>query len=124
MPLCEGDPPYTVRAELTHLGDDLLCVLTGGTRAHIGAVCLAEPAGAAHPVTGSIPQGAAAPIVRTLAGAGHKDGLPAEMFAKALCARYGVTVVCTAGIHVDGATQEEIEVLMKNTTHLLKRLLK
>jgi hypothetical protein len=125
--LSEGESPYTIHAELTRVGDDLLCIVTGGTRAHIGAVCLAEPANAPHPVTGAVrmQEGNAdlTPIVRTLIGEGHKDGLPAEMFAEKLCAHYGVNVVCTAGIHVDGASQEQIGIMMKNVTRLLDRLL-
>jgi hypothetical protein len=124
--LSEGNAPYTIHAELTRVGDDFLCIVTGGTRAHIGAVCLAEPAAAPHPVTGAIrtQNGAAdrTPVVHTLLGAGHKDGLPAELAAKKLCAYYGVNVVCTAGIHVDGASQEEIGIMMENVMRLLDRL--
>jgi hypothetical protein len=125
--LSEGDHPYTIHAALTRVGDDLLCVVTGGTRPHIGAICLAEPADAVHPISGNV-RGQAdiqndMPIMRTLSGDGHKEGLPAEMFAKELCACYGVNVVCTAGIHVDDASQEEIGKMMENAARLLSRLL-
>ncbi|MDR0875995.1 MAG: hypothetical protein LBN12_07295 [Clostridiales Family XIII bacterium] len=109
--LSEGDAPYTIHAELTRVGDDLLCIVTGGTRPHIGAVCLADFA------TGQ-------PVCRTLAGEGHKEALPAELFAKALCEHHGVNVACTAGIHVDDASTDEIGIMMGNATMLLDRLLK
>jgi hypothetical protein len=109
--LSEGDAPYTIHAELTRVGDDFLCIVTGGIRAHIGAVCLADFA------TGQ-------PVCQTLSGVGHKEALPAEMFAKALCEHHGVNVVCTAGIHVDDASPGEIAKMMENATLLLDRLLK
>ena len=121
--ISEGNAPYVINAELIHVGDDLLCIITGGTHAHIGAVTLAEPAVSFHPVTGEKQGEGSEPVVRTLTGQGHKDALPAEMFAKALCQKYNVNVVCTSGIHVDDATKEDIEIMMKNVNGLLDRLL-
>jgi hypothetical protein len=106
----EGSPPYTVHADLMRVGSDFLCIVTGGTRAHIGAVCLADFA-------------AGSPVCRTLSGEGHKEALPAEMFAKALCAHHGVNVACAAGIHVDDATPDEIRIMMANAARVLERLL-
>ena len=119
----EGDPPYIVGAELMRVGDDLVCIITGGTHPHTGAVSLAEPAVTFHPVTGAKLSEGDEPVVRTLTGQGHKDALPAEMFAKALCQKFGVNVVCTSGIHVDDATKEEIAIMLKNVNALLEKLL-
>lgn len=121
--ISEGDAPYTIKAELIRVGDDLVCLVTGGTHAHTGAVSLAEPAVTVHPVTGQKQVRGSDPIVNTIIGAGHKDALPAEMFSKALCRHFGVNVVCTAGIHVDDATQEEIDTMVQNAKSLLERLL-
>ena len=121
--ISEGDTPYIISAELKRIGIDIVCIITGGTHAHIGAVSLAEPAVSLHPVTGQKIEKGSEPIVRILIGEGHKDALPAEMYAKALCRHFNVNVVCTAGIHVDGATQEEIDIMMKNVKRLLEKLL-
>ena len=121
--ISEGDTPYTINAELKRVGRDLVCIITGGTHAHIGAISLAEPAVSLHPVTGQKIEKGNEPIVRTLVGEGHKDALPAEICAKALCSHFDVNVVCTAGIHVDGATQEEIDIMMKNVKRLIEKLL-
>jgi hypothetical protein len=113
------------------VGEDLLAVVTGGTRAHIGAVALAEPVSSAHPVTGEIPRfentadapeetGAARLHVPVLEAAGHKDAVVAQMFARALCEKYGVNVCCSAGIHIDGASAEAIALLVANAQALLK----
>ena len=121
--ISEGKAPYVINAELINVGNDIVCILTGGTHAHTGAVSFAEPAVSTHPVTGEKIERSNEPVVRTLVGEGHKDALPAEMYAKALCEQYNVNVVCTSGIHVDNASKDEIEIMMNNITLLLKRLL-
>ena len=121
--ISEGKAPYVINAELINVGDDIVCILTGGTHAHTGAVSFAEPSASTHPVTGAIIERGEEPIVRTLVGEGHKDALPAEMYAKALCKHYNANIVCTSGIHVDNASKDEIEIMMNNITLLLKRLL-
>ncbi|MDR3363401.1 MAG: hypothetical protein LBS91_00395 [Clostridiales Family XIII bacterium] len=133
-----GDAPYDIHLEIRQVGADLLAAVTGGSRPHIGAVCLAEPAGAKHPVTGeatggtkgdcsSVPASAGtdeqSPFVSVLSGQGHKDAVLAEMFASALCKKHGVNVCCTAGVHVDGATPDEIALMTENAKALLMEAL-
>jgi hypothetical protein len=144
--LSHGNAPYDVHLQVMRIGEDLLGIVTGGTRAHIGAVALAEPAINAHPVTGEIPhsknatecaaQGTAAfdknatgnfnvtheekSLIPVLIAAGHKDAVIARMFAQALCQKYGVNVCCSAGIHVDNASSDEIEKMIGNAQALLK----
>ena len=161
-----GAAPHDIRLEVKYVGGDILAVVTGGTRPHIGAVALAEPADAPHPVT-STPTDASAiagkgstPIapsviasgertddkeslrnseaiqcqssttdqkpqkpparVSLLSAAGHKDAVLAEMFARGLCERFGVAVCATAGVHVDGASESEIALMVENAQELLK----
>ena len=112
-----GEPPYDIHLEARKTGDDILASVTGGTRPHIGAVALAEPAGAPHPVTGKASEES---IISVIAAEGHKDAVLAEMFAKALCEKYGVNVCVSAGVHVDGANQDEIALMLVNAESLLK----
>ena len=113
-----GDSPYDIHLRIEFAGPDLVCTVTGGTDPHAGAVALAEPPETMHPVTGE-------PILRdgvslsVLTGEGHKDAPIAEMFAKGLCEKYGVNVCVIAGIHVNGAGTEEIELLVNNAESLL-----
>jgi hypothetical protein len=126
--LSHGDTPYGVRLHKIWVGTDVRGIVTGGTRAHIGAVALAEPAANAHPVTGEIPcskevfgEALESNIhVSVLTADGHKDAIIAKMFAQALCQKYGVNVCCSAGIHVDGASSDEIERLVGNAQALLE----
>ena len=91
----------TVTLEVRPLGRDLLAVLTGGTE-HIGCTVLAVPRPSlADPVRMSCTSS-------VLNCVGHKDEYPCRKVAEALCSRTGVTVVCTGGLHVDGAGPEQL----------------
>lgn len=124
----EGEPPYRVTAFVTVAGQDWICVLTGGTQDHVGAVVLAEPAVCYHPVTGErallTEDENTGPIVQTLVAYGHKDALPAEMFAQALCRKFGARVVCTAGIHVDNASDAAIQLMLENVSRIIERIVR
>jgi len=144
--LSYGTAPYDIHLEAKSAGNgnDIIAVITGGTRPHVGAVALAEPAFAAHPVTGepdiaphpvtgerditpppsADEPGAKRPVpvsvpVASLSASGHKDAVLAEMFAKGLCERFGVNVCASAGVHVDGANQDEIALMVENAKKLL-----
>ena len=111
--MSHGDAPYDIHVEAKSVGDDIFAAVTGGTRAHIGAVAFAEPAGE---------QQEPSPCVSSISGFGHKDAVLAEMFAKGLCAKYGVNVCAAAGVHVDEASSADIELLLGNAEKLLARL--
>ena len=127
-----GEAPYDIHLEARYIGEDILAAVTGGTRSHIGAVALAEPAGALHPVTGETirPSDSASaaeepadcddrPRVSVMDSAGHKDAVLAEMFASSLCALYEVNVCVAAGVHVDDAGKDEIALMLENAKALL-----
>ena len=114
-----GEAPYDIHIEAKPVGGDVFAAVTGGTRPHIGAVALAEPAGALHPVTGEpVPDGGQIRVA-TLVSAGHKDMILAEMFALGLCEKYGCNVCVSAGVHVDGVGKEEIALMVENAKALL-----
>ena len=139
--LSYGAAPYDIHLEAKSAGkgNDVIAVITGGTRPHVGAVALAEPAFAPHPVTGEPGPNGSAPIatppsagepgasgpapvsvpVASLSASGHKDAVLAEMFAKGLCERFGVNVCASAGVHVDGADKDEIALMVENAKKLL-----
>jgi len=71
--LSYGEAPYDIHIEAWRVGVDILAKVTGGTRPHIGAVALAEPTAARHPVTGE--------THTTPAEQGAAPGLPPEATA-------------------------------------------
>jgi len=136
LKLSYGDAPYDIHLEARGVGDDILAAVTGGTRPHVGAVALAEPPNAPHPVTGERQKSGSAKgdgsgierndpcvlpqcRVSTLSAEGHKDAVIAEMAAHRLCEKYGVSVCVSAGVHVDGASVEEIALMVDNAKTLL-----
>ena len=109
--LSYGEAPYDIHVEVYSVGDDIFAVVTGGTRPHVGAVALAEP----------LRDQKVRPLdpPRSLTAEGHKDTIIAEMFAQALCEKYGVNVCVSAGVHVDDASKEEIALMVENAEALL-----
>ena len=80
---------------------DLSCTLTGGTRPHSGAVCLAY-----------FSEGKA--VVQTLEAPGHRDSRPAAQAARLLCEAFRVNVSVSAGLHIDHASGSQISSLCDN----------
>jgi hypothetical protein len=74
------------------MGADWAVAICGGDGPHLGAVALAGPDGAA----------------RCLSLDGHREGGPAMAAAAALAPRLGAAVSVSCGVHLDGATREEI----------------
>lgn len=91
----------SVTLEIHPLGQDLLAVLTGGA-AHIGCTVLAVP----RPSLADPAQMSCTSSVLNCVG--HKDEYPCRKVAEALCSRTGATVVCTGGLHVDGAGPDQL----------------
>ena len=91
--------------EMRH-GDDIVLFLGGGERPHLGSVVLCEP--------GKKP--------RIINRKGHFDWMVAKPIASIVCMKRKRPVVCIAGIHVDDAKKEDIEILKKNCKLLEDKL--
>jgi hypothetical protein len=104
LSLTEGTFPFSITAHILRAGGDIQIYVGGGEREHIGGVAI------------SLPQdGAGAPSCTTSVFniCGHRDGKAAEIFADAFCRAFRCTVCVSAGIHVDGAGEADIERLME-----------
>ncbi|MCK5661246.1 MAG: hypothetical protein KAH86_07790 [Methanosarcinales archaeon] len=101
----------TGRTELTldysYSGDDISIVITGG-RAHVGAVAVSY-----------YRDGGEGVITEIIVVPPHKEGEIASMFASTVAKRMHCTAVCTAGIHLDDITKEEIGTINANAVELL-----
>ena len=104
--ITSGEGRYRVWLKKEQLGDDLLYILGGGERPHIGGVVLKRPG----------------EEVQTLSFSSHRDLEVLIPIAEAACLKYGCTVVAVGGIHIDDATKEEIGEIVRNVEELLKRL--
>ena len=105
MSICEaGEGRCRVWLEKRELDNGLVYVLGGGEQSHIGGVVYNEPGKGAE----------------TIRIGNHHDLEVILPIAKASCQRYGKPVVVTGGIHIDNATKDEIDTIIRNCKELLK----
>ncbi len=103
-----------ISLSIGRIGDDLLAVLEGGSRPHIGCVvqAVSRPS-----LRGNGERGSTACVLNLT---GHKDEHLCRKVAERLCIAYGVTVVCTGGVHVEGITQEQIGELSEAVEEMIQ----
>lgn len=104
----EGRTAVVLRVE--DLGRDLAATLTGG-EAHVGAVAVA---GAGVGTRGEDVDG-------MVVVPGHREDVLAREGARLLAARSGRCCVLTAGIHVDDASPDEIDIIVANAREAFRR---
>ena len=95
-------------------GDDLTVVLGGGVKPHIGSVVIACPNKSKN-------------VNYTIwTDEGHKDNVIAEAVATELIKNFDFdkNVVVIAGLHIDHATNEDINRLINNSNSLVDNLIK
>lgn len=93
-----GKGKYKVWLKHERVGDDLLFILGGGEQSHIGGMVVCEPE--------------KTPQVFRLEH--HYDYVVLEPLAQAACQKYKKKVVVVGGIHIENATKEEIQQVVKN----------
>jgi len=94
-------------------GDDLTVIISGGVKPHIGSVVIASPNKGKN-------------VNYTIwTDKGHKDNVVAEDVATELIKNFDFdkNVVVIAGLHIDHATKEDINRLVKNSKSLVNNLL-
>ncbi len=99
---------YEIEIVAIKCGNDYNVAVCGGSRHHVGAVALGcnRPD---DPVKG--PRSANVSVICVFE---HKDDEVARIFAKEMSTRLKCKVSVSAGVHVDIASLEDIEALMKN----------
>ena len=113
-----GSSPYKVRAEVKLVGSDLLVILHGGSKPHIGSVAVAHPR---LSLKDKKQVSSTASLYNFL---GHKDGVVAQKVSETLSAVLNRNVVVVAGIHVDRITQKGIEKILENCDKLADKIYK
>lgn len=95
-------------------GRDYSVTICGGTRYHVGAMAL----GCARPPKNNVERSANVSVVPVFE---HKDDECARFAAKYLATRLDCVVSVAAGIHIDGASTEEIAELMGLVKKVVER---
>ncbi len=99
-----GEGRYRVWLRSEEIGEDRLYILGGGETPHIGSMVLKEPG----------------KEIQSMILEGHKDNLVMEPIAEKACDKYGKTTVVVGGIHIKDATEEEIDIIVKNCKELMR----
>ncbi|MBF9000952.1 MULTISPECIES: prenylated flavin chaperone LpdD [Vibrio] len=105
-----------IRVELTALpvGDDLVLVLSGGDKAHIGATAVAQP----RPSLEDPEKISASTSVICVMG--HKEDLLAHHVAQKTASALNCVVSANCGIHMDNASKEQIKIIQQLVSTLLQ----
>ncbi|MGB9804576.1 hypothetical protein [Desulfofundulus sp.] len=112
----KGKHRVELRATLTEEG--IMVSLLGGEKPHIGAVVLSIP----RPSMAEPGRVSCTSIV--VPRLGHKDDELAKPLAEELAKACDQPVVMVAGVHVEKAQAEDIDLLIKNSNEALQHLLK
>jgi len=101
-----GDGKYKVFIEKIELGEDLIFVLGGGEQSHVGAVVICEPGKSSQSIK----------LEK------HYDYVVLEPIAEAACKKYNKRIIVLGGIHIDNATENEIDIIVKNCEKLKEKI--
>jgi glutamine amidotransferase-like uncharacterized protein len=104
--ITSGRGKYKVWLKQHTIGDDIIFFLGGGERSHIGGVVICEPGKKPH----------------TIRLEGHYDDMVLKPIAVAACKKYKTKVIAVGGVHVEHATKQEIDLLIKNCRALIKNI--
>jgi hypothetical protein len=115
--LATSAPRLNLDARWLWAGEDLLLLVTGGQRPHLGAVAMATPRPSlADPETTSA-------TASVFCYPGHKEDELAKALALRLAAALKVKVTVAAGAHWDGLGPEDIAQVRANALELEDLLL-
>ncbi len=98
------------------IGSDLQVIIFGGDEHHIGGVAFAYP-------TKSHYRDATTVSVNTITAPGHKDYVVANSAAETICKALSVPTLVSVGIHVDNATKQQIDAIIKEVDSMISELI-
>lgn len=97
----------TIEIQETRIGDDIVLILAGGDKPHIGCVVQAVP----RPSLTN--DGSISVTSSVLNLTGHKDEFLCRKLAEKRCRETRRIVVCTGGVHIENITKEQIHKLLE-----------
>lgn len=107
-----GEGKYSLRAAVSFAGDDIVVIIAGGTREHIGAVSLATP-------RKSLADDSISATASVLCLSGHKEDMWARSASLEIAALCNTNVLGSVGVHVDNAVSSDLQILEDNFKKLL-----
>lgn len=101
--ITSGKGKHKVFLKEISVGSDKLFFLYGGDKPHIGGIAICSPGEKS----------------KTISLQHHKDNIVLLPIAEKGCSKYKVTTVAVGGIHIDNATKNDIDIILKNCKELL-----
>lgn len=111
-----GEGAHRVEASAFICGKDIVVVIEGGTRYHIGAVSLAIPR---LSLSDSARVSASASV---LCVTGHKEDELARNISLQIASALNCVVTVVAGVHIDEANAMDISKILDNCTQVVSNL--
>ncbi len=96
-----------LKAKFSKVGDDILLIITGGDKPHIGACVLTNQTQS-----------------KSIAYKFHKDDIALNLMALKLKKHTRKNICIIGGIHVDNITPKQIKQVLKMTKQLTKKIIK
>ena len=115
--LKRGTGKYTIFLTAVFMGRDISVHIYGGETPHIGALAIAIPR---KSLKGD---GGDSASVSVICIPGHKEDGLVQSVAKKLSTLWGCHVTVVAGIHIDRATESDLEQLNANVEALIDELI-
>jgi len=107
-----------LEARAIRIGTDILVILWGGSRPHIGAVAAAQP----RPSLADAQRISASCSVLTYSG--HKEDTVVKRVSEQLSAALNTQVVVTAGMHWDNLGLTDLRIIDERVEDILSQLTK
>jgi hypothetical protein len=107
---------YQIELKAIACESDYSVTICGGTHYHVGATAL----GCAKMEGDGLPGTKA--TVSVICGFGHRDDEVARWAARYLATELKCNVGVSAGVHIDNASPEELNILMENSIEACKKL--
>ena len=98
MRISKGKGKYTVWLEQHTIGRDILFILGGGEKTHIGGVIIGE--------VGKPPE------IHIIGN--HYDHQVLTPIVEAAQKKFNTTILAVGGVHIDNATKDEVAILIEN----------
>lgn len=112
-----GQGKHKVNINAIMCGDEIVAILSGGEKPHVGAVAVALPS----PSPKNSGKITSTSSVFTLIG--HKDDEIARPFSRRVAKDLNRVCVGVVGVHVNNASNQDIELLLTNSAKCVEKLI-
>ena len=110
--ICHGEGKFALEAQVVVMKGGITATVCSPGFAHVGATAQAIPR----------PEEDRTATVSILAVPCHRDEIPAHDLAAALATRFRVPAVASCGLHVEGASREDLQQVLATTRELTEKI--